>query len=77
MFVFLLLFFIASAIFTFIIILPDAGNAAHGYLIVYIYVRTEETSLSLPSWVHSLGKALSSSLLESECASVILHPRVQ
>jgi hypothetical protein len=40
-FVFLLLFFIASTTFTVIIMLTDAGNAAHGYLIVYKYVRTE------------------------------------
>jgi hypothetical protein len=31
------------------------------------------TSLSLPSWVYSLHKALSSSLLESESASVLFY----
>jgi len=47
MFVFLFLFFIASATFTIIIVLTDAGNAAHGYLIVYKYVTTEVDILIL------------------------------
>jgi uncharacterized membrane protein len=46
-FIFLLLFFIASATFTVIIMLTDARNAAHVYLIVYKYVRTEVDILIL------------------------------
>jgi hypothetical protein len=44
---FLLLFYIASATFTVIIMLTDARNAAHIYLIVYKYVRTEVDILIL------------------------------